>query len=233
MNVCFLFIMTGVMSQFAAEGAGDSVACRADGTRRTSEPGMGENFYCVVVFVLIYYFAVSCCIWSVVLVHTLSLIFRGLGKVKHDDESVEKRGPYFHIVAWSVPLVFTIAIIFVNAVEGDRLTGICFVSADDPALVGWFVVLPLASTLAANLVFTGSIVHTLFKVSKMKSDDVISEAHSARIKSTVTKILATFIAPISILIVSTIVHQVCRFVTLVAFARPLKEIVSFFRRCTS
>ena len=216
MNVCFLVIMIGVFSQFFSKTAKESIVCRSDGTRRISEPGMGENFYCVVVFVLVYYFAVSCCVWSVILVHTLSLIFNGLGKVKHDDDSVEKRGPYFHIVAWSVPLVFTIAIIFMNAIDGDNLSGLCFVShavttadrrANDPSLVGWFVILPLATTLTANLIFTCTIFYSLRKISK-SSNEVISEKYGAKIKSTVTKIVVTFIAPISILIVSTMVHQI-------------------------
>ena len=51
--------------------------------------------------------------------------------MKADDDAVvkfEKRGAYFHLFAWSVPLILTIAVIFLNAIEGDPLTGICFIS---------------------------------------------------------------------------------------------------------
>ena len=80
------------------------MTCRSDGTARIAEPGMGENFHCVMVFVLIYYFALACCVWSVVLVYTWSIIFHRLGKVKANTEDsaarFAKRGAYFHLLAW-------------------------------------------------------------------------------------------------------------------------------------
>ena len=133
-------------------------------------PGSGENFHCVMVFVLIYYFAIACCVWAVVLVYTWSLIFHRLGKISaNDDEGLarfEKRVSYFHLLAWSLPLILTIAAIFLNAIDGDPLTGVCFISHHvrtgpgqeggvslDVSLIGWFLILPLRS-----------LVTSLFKV---------------------------------------------------------------------
>ena len=133
-------------------------------------PGSGENFHCVMVFVLIYYFAIACCVWAVVLVYTWSFIFHRLGKISaNDDEGLarfEKRVSYFHLLAWSLPLILTIAAIFLNAIDGDPLTGVCFISHHvrtgpgqeggvtlDGSLIGWFLILPLRS-----------LVTSLFKV---------------------------------------------------------------------
>ena len=80
MNACFVVIIgAGVMAQFIS--GREAVTCRTDGTRRVDEPGSGENFHCVMVFVLVYYFAIACCVWAVVLVYTWSLIFHRLGRV--------------------------------------------------------------------------------------------------------------------------------------------------------
>lgn len=35
--------------------------------------------------------------------------------------------PYYHLVAWSVPLVLTITILALGEVDGDSLLGVCFV----------------------------------------------------------------------------------------------------------
>ena len=176
MNACFAVIVgAGVMAQFVS--GKDSVTCRTDGTRRIAEPGSGENFHCVMVFVLIYYFAIACCVWAVVLVYTWSLIFHRLGKISaNDDEGLarfEKRVSYFHLLAWSLPLILTIAAIFLNAIDGDPLTGVCFISHHvrtgpgqgggvslDGSLVGWFLILPLRSlvtSLFKVLFFSGNV----------------------------------------------------------------------------
>ena len=118
-----------------------------------------------MVFVLIYYFAIACCVWAVVLVYTWSLIFHRLGKISaNDDEGLarfEKRVSYFHLLAWSLPLILTIAAIFLNAIDGDPLTGVCFISHHvrtpgqegvslDGSLIGWFLILPLRSLVTSR-----------------------------------------------------------------------------------
>ena len=190
MNLCFLLVMIGVMAQFMSADAKTKITCRSDGTRRISEPGLGENFHCVVVFVLVYYFSIACCVWSAILVYTWSLIFRRLGKVKADEDNLkfEKRGAYFHILAWSLPLVLTIAILFMNGIDGDHLTGVCFIShsfqsqSKDPTLIAWFLLAPLGVTLGVNLVFTSSIFYSWFRVNQT-TNQVISEESQRENKS--------------------------------------------------
>ena len=75
-------------------------------------------------------------------------------------------------------------------------------------MIGWFLLAPLGVTLVAYLCLTLSIFYNFVRVSKTQ---VISESARASIKSTLVKIVATFVVPISLLILSTIVHHLYLF----------------------
>ncbi|XP_037934792.1 protein smoothened [Teleopsis dalmanni] len=120
-NLCFLIASFGWLAQFTP-GSHEDIVCRKDGTLRHSEPTAGENLSCVVVFVLIYYFLTAAMVWFVFLTYTWHL--RAVGNVQ---DRIDKKGSYFHLVAWSMPLVLTITTMALSEVDGNSIVGICFV----------------------------------------------------------------------------------------------------------
>lgn len=109
------------MAQFTP-GSRDDIVCRKDGTLRHSEPTAGENLSCVVIFVVVYYFLIAAMVWFVFLTYAWHL--RAVGNVQ---DRIDKKGSYFHLVAWSLPLVLTITTLALSEVDGNSTVGICFV----------------------------------------------------------------------------------------------------------
>lgn len=44
-------------------GNRENIVCRRDGTLRHSEPSAGENLWCIIPFILIYYFLIAAMVW--------------------------------------------------------------------------------------------------------------------------------------------------------------------------
>nr|CAD7199887.1 unnamed protein product [Timema douglasi] len=141
MNGCFLLSCAGWLAQFLP-GAREDIVCRKDHTLRMSEPSAGENLSCVVVFVLVYYFIVAAMVWFVILTYTWHLSFQALGKIQ---DKMDKKGAYFHLVAWSLPLILTITTMALGEIDGNSVVGICFVGYRNQAARAGLLLGPLAA----------------------------------------------------------------------------------------
>ena len=67
-------------------------------------------------------------------------------------DELERRAAYFHLVAWSLPLVLTITIMALAEVEADSLVGICFLSQALHIRIV-FLLLPLVIIVAIGIFF--------------------------------------------------------------------------------
>lgn len=47
-----------------------------------------------------------------------------LGKIQ---DRIDKKKAYFHLIAWSLPLILTITTMALGEIDGDSITGTCFV----------------------------------------------------------------------------------------------------------
>ncbi|KAG8179015.1 hypothetical protein JTE90_014016 [Oedothorax gibbosus] len=115
-----------------------------------------DNINCTIVFTLIYYFGMASTVWWVIL--TLCwFLTAGLG---WKPESLEEYGSHFHILAWVLPAIKTIAILVTRAVDADELTGICSVGHQDPQAMLRYVIIPTATYFSMGLIFlfSGSFV---------------------------------------------------------------------------
>lgn len=63
------------------------------------------------------------------------------GKIQ---ERVDKKRAYFHLVAWSLPLILTITTMALGEIDGDYVTGICFVGMVNATARTGFLLVPLA-----------------------------------------------------------------------------------------
>lgn len=63
------------------------------------------------------------------------------GKIQ---DRIDKKAAYFHLVAWSLPLVLTIATMAFGEVDGSSVTGICFVGYLNHPMRAALLLVPLA-----------------------------------------------------------------------------------------
>jgi len=66
--------------------------------------------------------------------------FRALGKIQ---DRIDKKGAYFHLIAWCLPLVLTVTIMALGEIDGNSVTGICFVGYTNHMVRAWFVLGPV------------------------------------------------------------------------------------------
>ncbi|XP_076357779.1 frizzled-10-B-like [Tachypleus tridentatus] len=112
-----------------------------------------ESTGCIIVFLLTYYFGMSAAVWWLALTFTWFLA----SAKKWGHEAIESRASYFHLLAWAVPGVLTIVVLTLRHVDGDQLTGMCYVGNSDKEALLWFVIGPLCVffVLGATFIILG------------------------------------------------------------------------------
>ncbi|EAA10160.2 AGAP008625-PA [Anopheles gambiae str. PEST] len=162
-NFCFAVSCLGWLAQFTPGGRED-IVCRKDGTLRTSEPSAGENLSCIVVFILVYYFLIAAMI----------------------QDRIDKKGSYFHLIAWSLPLVLTITIMALSEIDGNSTVGICFVGYQNHPIRGAFLLGPVLCVLLVGGYFLGRGLLTLIRL-RISSRQIISARASKKIHQTIVR----------------------------------------------
>ncbi|KAK9504914.1 hypothetical protein O3M35_009082 [Rhynocoris fuscipes] len=204
-NFCFLIVCIGWLAQFLPGGRED-IVCRKDGTLRTAEPSAGENLSCVVVYVMVYYFLMAGIAWFVILTYAWHISLQALGKIQ---ECMEKKGAYFHLVAWSLPLVLTITTMALGEIDGDGVTGICFVGSANKEYRAGFLLLPVAAALIVGTYFLSKGLIILIKL-QVDSKEIISERANNKIKETILR-MGIFSVLILVLGATTFIWHVYHF----------------------
>ncbi|XP_053467521.1 frizzled-6 isoform X2 [Ictalurus furcatus] len=99
-----------------------------------TRPGQGSSFLAGMV-------------WWVILTITWFLAARP----KWSCEAIEKKAVWFHAVAWGLPGSLTVILLALNKVEGDGISGVCFIGLYDLTALRWFVLAPQALGVLAGL----------------------------------------------------------------------------------
>ncbi|RWS30169.1 frizzled-9-like protein [Leptotrombidium deliense] len=99
-----------------------------------------ENSGCIIVFLLLYYFGMAATFWWLMLtVHWY------LAAVMHwTADKLESNASYLHVSAWTIPALFTIIVLALRHVNGDELTGLCFIGYREQNAMLIFVIVPLS-----------------------------------------------------------------------------------------
>ncbi|KAJ1193433.1 hypothetical protein NDU88_002731 [Pleurodeles waltl] len=109
---------------------------------------LGSQFKgCTVLFMLLYFSTIAGTVWWVILTITW---FLAAGQ-KWSCEAIEKKSMWFHAVAWGVPGLLTVMLLAMNKVEGDNISGVCFVGLYDLDTSLYFVLLPLCLCVLVGL----------------------------------------------------------------------------------
>ena len=97
-----------------------------------------ESTWCTIIFLIMYYFGMASSVWWLV----LSFAWFLSAAYQWGSEAMQRLGSYFHLAAWALPAVNTIIILVQRRVDGDQLTGMCYVGNQDPTSLLIFVIIP-------------------------------------------------------------------------------------------
>ncbi|XP_076369882.1 frizzled-7-A-like [Tachypleus tridentatus] len=137
---------------------GDEVVCNKPfdppeidaGTKMVNTIAQGnKKESCTILFMMLYFFSMASSIWWVILTLTW---FLSAG-LKWGHEAIEKHSHYFHAIAWTVPAIKTITVLAMAKVEGDILSGVCYVGIWDVEALRGFVLAPLVFYLGLGTLF--------------------------------------------------------------------------------
>ncbi|KAM6980284.1 frizzled-3-like [Aplochiton taeniatus] len=145
--VCYVMVSLVFFLGFLLD---DRVACNADSSAqfRASTVTQGShNKVCTLLFMVLYFFTMAGSVWWVILTITWFLA----AVPKWGSEAIEKKALLFHAVAWGLPGALTISLLALNRIEGDGISGVCFVGLYDLTVLRWFVLAPLCFNVAVGV----------------------------------------------------------------------------------
>ncbi|XP_019732627.1 protein smoothened [Hippocampus comes] len=182
-NACFFVGSIGWLAQFL-DGARDEIVCKSDKTMRLGEPSSSETLSCVTIFIIVYYSLMSGVIWFVMLTYAWHTSFKALGTTQ---QPLTGRTSYFHMLTWSIPFVLTVAILAIAEVDGDSVSGICFVGYKNYRYRAGFVLAPIGVVLVVGGYFLIRGVMTLFSI-KSNHPGLLSEKAASKINETMLRL---------------------------------------------
>ncbi|KAM6965765.1 LOW QUALITY PROTEIN: frizzled-3a [Aplochiton taeniatus] len=137
--VCYMMVSLVFFLGFLLE---DRVSCNeaSPGRFRASTVTQGShNKVCTLLFMVLYFFTMAGSVWWVILTITWFLA----AVPKWGSEAIEKKALLFHAVAWGLPGALTVTLLAMNRIEGDAVSGVCFVGLYDLTTLRWFLLVPL------------------------------------------------------------------------------------------
>ena len=154
---CYFMVSIGYIIRLAF--GHKAVACDGDQVRySTTGPAS-----CVSTFLLVYFFGMASSIWWVILSFTW---FLSAG-LKWGSEAISSYSQYFHLAAWLIPSVKTIAVLAMSSVDGDTVSGICYVGNQDLNNLRGFVLIPLSVYLIIGSTFLVAGFVSLFRIRRV------------------------------------------------------------------
>ncbi|GCC33366.1 frizzled-8a [Chiloscyllium punctatum] len=160
LSACYLFVSAGFLVRLVA--GHESVACS-----RPAAPSEPHVHYettgpalCTLVFLLVYFFGMASSIWWVI----LSLTWFLAAGMKWGNEAIAGYSQYFHLAAWLVPSVKSIAVLALSSVDGDPVAGICYVGNQNLDNLRGFVLAPLVIYLFIGTMFLLAGFVSLFRI---------------------------------------------------------------------
>ncbi|XP_070407011.1 frizzled-6 isoform X1 [Nothobranchius furzeri] len=144
--VCYSFVS---LIYFIGFLLGNHAAC----TKASHPAGMdtvvlgSHSKGCTLLFMLLYFFSIAGLVWWVILTITW---FLAAGP-KWSCEAIEKKAVWFHTAAWGIPGALTVMLLALNKVEGDNISGVCFVGLYDLDALRYFLLAPLCVGVVVGL----------------------------------------------------------------------------------
>ncbi|XP_012287180.1 frizzled-7-A [Orussus abietinus] len=172
LSVCYLMVALAYTIGWAA---GNSISCREPfpppvdiRVQMASTITQGtKHELCTVLFMILYFFGMASSIWWVVLTLTWFLA----AGLKWGHEAIEANSQYFHLAAWGAPAIKTVTILAMGKVEGDILSGVCYVGLWNVEALRGFVLAPLCVYLVLGTAFLLAGFVSLFRIRTVMKHD--------------------------------------------------------------
>ncbi|XP_074840865.1 LOW QUALITY PROTEIN: frizzled-1 [Carettochelys insculpta] len=163
---CYTAVAVAYIAGFLLE---ERVVCNErfaeDGARTVAQGTKREG--CTILFMMLYFFGMASSIWWVI----LSLTWFLAAGMKWGHEAIEANSQYFHLAAWAVPAIKTITILALGQVDGDVLSGVCFVGINNVDALRGFVLAPLFVYLFIGTSFLLAGFVSLFRIRTIMKHD--------------------------------------------------------------
>ncbi|XP_054826319.1 frizzled-5 [Eublepharis macularius] len=156
LSACYLFVSLGYIIRLVVGHA--KVACDQEHHHihyETTGPAL-----CTVVFLLLYFFGMASSIWWVI----LSLTWFLAAGMKWGNEAIASYAQYFHMAAWLIPSIKSIAVLALSSVDGDPVAGVCYVGNQNLDKLRGFVLAPLVVYLFTGTMFLLAGFVSLFRI---------------------------------------------------------------------
>ena len=199
LTLCYACVGVGYLVGFAL---GDSVSCRTASSHshvipeKTISQGGMQDWRCTLIFMVIYFFFMSASVWWVI----LTICWFLSASLKWGQEAIDVQSQWFHFVAWGLPAISTIVILVLKSVEGDIMTGTCFVGLWDMGNLRAFVLAPLASYLILGCIFLVLGLFSLIKIRTVMKQDGSKTDKLEKLILRIGAFSVLFIVPQSIII---------------------------------
>lgn len=119
-----------------------------------------DNPLCAFVFLFLYFFGMAANIWWVILTLTWFLA----AGMKWGYEAIHCYTNLFHLVAWLLPVIKTVLVLIFHKIDGDELTGLCYVGNQDLLALAGFVLGPQFTYLIIGTLFLLVGFITLYRI---------------------------------------------------------------------
>lgn len=172
LSACFAMVAVAFIVGFAM---GDEISCNEQPDtslanllkERTIRQGFLEDWRCTILFMIIYFFLMAGSLWWVM----LTICWFLSASLKWGQEAIDSKSQWFHLIAWGLPAVITIIVQVIRKVEGDILTGTCFVGLWDVWSMRWLVLAPLLVYISIGTIFLLLGLFSLIKIRTVMKQD--------------------------------------------------------------
>jgi len=115
---------------------------------RLIRQGTIEYWLCSVIGMALYFFKMAGALWWVML--TLAWFLNT--SLRWSAEAMESWSSYMHACVWTLSALLTVLVIVFKKIEGDVLSGVCFVGLWDSGTLLYYVIIPLVVFHAIGIV---------------------------------------------------------------------------------
>nr|AQT19768.1 hypothetical protein Smed-fzd-5/8-3 [Schmidtea mediterranea] len=163
MSICYFMVSLGFLIRIVMgheDLACDLIKAKDGSSLSLLRYGGSGPAHCTIVFLLIYYFGMAASLWWVLLTITWFLA----AGLKWGSEAISKYSQIYHFLAWFLPGIKSIVALTMSAVDGDPVSGICYVGNTSDFNLILFVLSPLLVYLTIGTLVLISGFASLFRI---------------------------------------------------------------------
>ncbi|XP_018495728.2 frizzled-2 [Galendromus occidentalis] len=160
-SMCYFFISLGYL--LGTYLGNEQLACDGSLIRYSILSNLVNSVPCLVVFSLTYYFIIVSSLWWVI----LSMSWFLSAALKWSSEAISGYSVYFHMFAWLSGAAIISTVVYFDAIDGDSVTGLCFVGSQNSFNLNMFLIIPLCASLVVGVFFLLIGFSSLFKIRKI------------------------------------------------------------------